>query len=245
MFRKLCASGPWSLTNLQTLRRKAWTDIYNCIKLQLWGGGLWICFSHQLWNACGKRTQDLGSKYRQLRARRALLLFKDVTLRTRRVLWLYKVYSDSALLVLNETLLNSVNALLALSWNCVLHALNVRYAQLIPGKSFWKVSRLMENNMALIHLWVILKVAKVFFFFFFFYFCNLGFPNWEHKNEVKPIHLNHCWLYSTWPHFFLTSFQVDYISSAENQKGVITIQQNILSSDNALLALNRRYSLLS
>ena len=38
--------------------------------------------------------------YRQLRARRALLQFKDVPLRTRRVLSLYNVYGDSALLVL-------------------------------------------------------------------------------------------------------------------------------------------------
>ena len=45
------------------------------------------------------------SIYRQLRARRALLQFKDVLLRTRRVLSLYKVYSNSALLhvVLNGT----------------------------------------------------------------------------------------------------------------------------------------------
>ena len=41
--------------------------------------------------------------------------FKDVQLRTRRVLSLYKVYGDSPLLVLNGILLNSVNALLALS----------------------------------------------------------------------------------------------------------------------------------
>ena len=53
--------------------------------------------------------------YRQLRARRALILFKDVPLRTRRALSLYKVCGDSALLVLNGILLNSVNALLALS----------------------------------------------------------------------------------------------------------------------------------
>ena len=39
--------------------------------------------------------------YRQLRARRALLQFKDVPLRTRRALLLYKVYGNSALLVLN------------------------------------------------------------------------------------------------------------------------------------------------
>ena len=52
--------------------------------------------------------------YRQLRARRALMMFKDAPLRTRRALSLYKVYGDSALLVLSGTSLNSVNALLAL-----------------------------------------------------------------------------------------------------------------------------------
>ena len=50
-----------------------------------------------------------------LRARRALKMFKDVPLRTRRALLLYRVYGDSALVVLNLTSLNSVNALLALS----------------------------------------------------------------------------------------------------------------------------------
>ena len=43
------------------------------------------------------------------------MLFKDVPLRTRRGLLLYKVYGDSALLVLNGTSLNSISALLALS----------------------------------------------------------------------------------------------------------------------------------
>ena len=41
---------------------------------------------------------------------------KDVLLRTRRALLLYKVNGNSALLVLNETSLNCNNALLALNW---------------------------------------------------------------------------------------------------------------------------------
>ena len=41
----------------------------------------------------------------QLRARRVFILFKDVLLKTRRVLLLNRVYGDSALLVLNRTLL--------------------------------------------------------------------------------------------------------------------------------------------
>ena len=52
----------------------------------------------------------------QLRARRALSIFKDVLLRTRRALSLYKVYGDKGLLVLNGKSLNSNSALLAL--NC-------------------------------------------------------------------------------------------------------------------------------
>ena len=64
----------------------------------------------------------------KLRASRALLLFNDVPLRTRRALLLYKVYGNSALLVLNGTSLNNVNALLVLSrcyvfmyvvWRCI------------------------------------------------------------------------------------------------------------------------------
>ena len=75
--------------------------------------------------------------YRQLRARRALSIFKDVPiaplelvlnrtdnydhvcsvpLRTRRALSLYIAYGDSALLVLNGTSLSSDSALLALNW---------------------------------------------------------------------------------------------------------------------------------
>ena len=42
----------------------------------------------------------------QFRARRALLQFSDVLLRTRRVLLLYKVHGNSTLLVLNGTSLN-------------------------------------------------------------------------------------------------------------------------------------------
>ena len=53
---------------------------------------------------------------RTLRARTALLQLKDVPLRTRRALLLYKVNCDSALLVLNGTSLICNSALLALSW---------------------------------------------------------------------------------------------------------------------------------
>ena len=53
-----------------------------------------------------------------LRTRRALSIFKDVPLRTRRGLSLCKVYGDSALLVLNGTSLNNYtcSTLLALNW---------------------------------------------------------------------------------------------------------------------------------
>ena len=55
-------------------------------------------------------------QYHQLRARRVLTLFNDVSLRTRRALSPQTLYSDSALLVLNGTSLNSINILLALNW---------------------------------------------------------------------------------------------------------------------------------
>ena len=51
----------------------------------------------------------------QLRARRGLSQLNNVLLRARKVLLLYKVYGDSALLVLNETSLNSFNALLVVN----------------------------------------------------------------------------------------------------------------------------------
>ena len=67
-------------------------------------------------------VDDIGDKIAfsavtyQLRARRVLLQFSDVPLRTRRGLSLYKVYGDSTLLVLSRTPLNSINALLVPSW---------------------------------------------------------------------------------------------------------------------------------
>ena len=44
------------------------------------------------------------------------MLGKDVSLRTRRALLLYKVFGDSTLLDLNGTSLNSISALLDLNW---------------------------------------------------------------------------------------------------------------------------------
>ena len=63
-----------------------------------------------------------------LRVRRALILFKDDQLRTRRVLSMYKVYGDSALLVPKGTSLYSINNLLALSGQY--HQLRARRALL-------------------------------------------------------------------------------------------------------------------
>ena len=53
--------------------------------------------------------------------------FKDVLLRTRRALLLYKLYGDNALVVLNGTSFVSANALLALSRRSVI--LQLRYGQ--------------------------------------------------------------------------------------------------------------------
>ena len=77
---------------------------------------------------------------RQLRARRALSLFNVVSLRTRRVIPLSKVHGDSALLVLNRTLLNSINALMALNRRCFQQEshffLNTFWRQSFPHVSF-------------------------------------------------------------------------------------------------------------
>ena len=64
-------------------------------------------------------TYKNKTSYHKLRARRALLQFKDVTLRTRRALSLYKVNGNSALLVLNGISLICNNALLALNWQYI------------------------------------------------------------------------------------------------------------------------------
>ena len=65
---------------------------------------------------CSPDSRGEKSEYSRLRARRALLQFKDVPLKTRRALLPYTVYGDSALLVLNGTSLICNNALLALNW---------------------------------------------------------------------------------------------------------------------------------
>ena len=56
----------------------------------------------------------------QVRARRVLSIFKDVPLRTRRVLLPYTFYSNSALLVLNRTSLDIDSSLLAFNWQYVM-----------------------------------------------------------------------------------------------------------------------------
>ena len=80
---------------------------------------LWLL--DQIWRGLHWYKNSYSSiiPYRQLRARRALLHFKDVPLRTRRGLSLYKVFGDCALLVLNGTSLKCNNAFLALNWRYV------------------------------------------------------------------------------------------------------------------------------
>ena len=73
-------------------------------------------YPNQEWTYCDTQTIIINESNRQLRTRRALTLFNDVPLRTRRTLLPQTLYSDSALLVLNGTSLNSVTALLALNW---------------------------------------------------------------------------------------------------------------------------------
>ena len=73
----------------------------------------------------------------QLRARRALMLFNDVSLRTRRALSLYKVYGVGALLVLNWTSLNRVNALLAPSYEIFAFSFNIFFPPTILCSLFF------------------------------------------------------------------------------------------------------------
>ena len=75
-------------------------------------------------------TRITSNFYRSVETRS---MFKDVPLRTRRGLLLYKVYSNSALLVLNGTSLNGDSTLLvlngtSLNGDSTLLALNWRYA---------------------------------------------------------------------------------------------------------------------
>ena len=84
----------------------------------LWAGVNWSVSPRKaMWNKLKCRRAERASlmavymrESRQFRAKRALSLFKDVPLRTRRVLSLYKVFSISLILVLNETSLNNDSA---------------------------------------------------------------------------------------------------------------------------------------
>ena len=80
------------------------------------GGGGSLPHTHKCRNE-QKFDMTFRHAYSQLRARRALSLYNDVPLRTRRALSLHKVYGNSALLVLNGISLNrvTVNALLVLN----------------------------------------------------------------------------------------------------------------------------------
>ena len=77
------------------------------------------CFSGYSGGSCkgvirSNNTRKIASHdtiKRLLRARRPLLIFKYDPVRTRRALSLYKVYDDSALLVLEGKSLNSDNVL--------------------------------------------------------------------------------------------------------------------------------------
>ena len=82
-----------------------------------------------------EHLQMCHTTFRQLRARRAVSLFKDVPLRTIRALSPLTLYSDSALLVRNITSLNIYSALLvrnviSLNIYSALLALNWRFKEL-------------------------------------------------------------------------------------------------------------------
>ena len=99
----------WSIVTF-VLVKVVWCVLTTCAFLfSVFSVFLWTCFL----NAQITHNQSV---YRQLKARRALSLFKDVLLRTRRALLPRTLYSDSTLLVLNRTSLNIDSALLALNW---------------------------------------------------------------------------------------------------------------------------------
>ena len=80
----------------------------------------WALNLHVKWCKCNKT--DLINyfgrlQYRHMRARMALSLFKDVPLRTRRVLLPQILYSDNALQVLNELSLIIIHISLFFWWN--------------------------------------------------------------------------------------------------------------------------------
>ena len=90
-------------------RSAFWDTRYNCITnvwLPLW----YVLFAKTL------QFKMVSVQYRRLRAKRALVLFNDVSLRARRALSPQTLSSDNALLVRNGTSLNNINALLALNW---------------------------------------------------------------------------------------------------------------------------------
>ena len=105
----------------------------------------------------------------------ALSIFKDVPLRTRRALSLYKVYGDSTLLVLIKTSLNSDSALLALNWRTISCHIALlcqdeeslcQFIQLLfffhRSKSFFLCVAYRENNPTIAPYWnAILKVDHV------------------------------------------------------------------------------------
>ena len=159
LIKKLCAS------YVCTLRRK-WRTICLEIKAKTkMKVGLWVIetcdnqsFKYRKWHVICAFMSPTGkhkfkcflNAYRLLRARRALLhvLFNDVPLRTRRVLSLYKFYGDSALLVLNGTLLHNVNALLVLN-GTLLH--NVNALLVLNGTLLHNVNALLVLNGTLLH----------------------------------------------------------------------------------------------
>ena len=97
---------------------------------------------------------------RQLRARRALLQFKDVPLRTRKALFLYNVYNDSALLVLNRTSLICNNTLLALNWQNAHNIHNKQFPNILFSVWMLTFSSSRRWNLNTWMDWIIWKSKK-------------------------------------------------------------------------------------
>ena len=86
--------------------------------------------------------ESIDTVYCQLRAWRVLSILEDVPVKTRRAWSLYKVYDDSALLVLNGTSLNSDSALLVL---------NMHFHGNVRGEDILKIP---VEGLELLSLWL-------------------------------------------------------------------------------------------
>ena len=126
---------------------------------------------------------------------RALMQFKDVPLRTRRVLSLYKLYGDSALLVLNGTVMNRINTLLALSRQYIVWVMSCLFRVCIVCQIF-KDLKLMTKSVSSMIRWQMNEGCQKF---------ELSIPS--RRPQRTPLHNN------------VTPFYVICVTSSAEKQG--------------------------